>query len=473
VDQTKKDTGKEAVANEALAGEGLSAKEALAGEGLSEKEALVGEGLFEKEALVDEGLFDKEALAGEGLFDKEALAGEGLSAKEALAGEGLFDKEALAGEGLLNLEEAFKEFLIEMRRKLTTEKEEAGTNDNAAATAPDVNEAALEGMGTLDDEYSDSLINEEVSAPDEASDDEDIDDYSWVFDRLKEGRVGPEELEQVWDDDDDVIIVPVDGTEGSLAEEIDDVPPPPLPMPTPVAVVTQAEVTSSAALCKAAEGGRTGEADEAEAGEHGAGLVIESRNWHLGQNRRLFKVLMFLCPILLVSLLLNAWQVVARPEPRYFAVTRDLRIIEMPPLSEPVVESKSLTNWAGDVVIRALSLNFLTWRQTLSDLRGEFDPGGFESFMSSLKSGGHLEKIEKERLSLSALISGAPVVTMSAVKGGVMTWKMEMPLVLSYESSTGVVASQKLLAEVVVQRTETSRNPRGVVIRQIVLTKAG
>jgi intracellular multiplication protein IcmL len=206
---------------------------------------------------------------------------------------------------------------------------------------------------------------------------------------------------------------------------------------------------------------------------HGAELVIESRDWYLGQNSRLFKVLMFVFPIILLSLALNVWQVVFKPEPRYFAVTQDLRIMEMPPLSEPVIENRSLGNWAGDVVVRALSLNFLTWRQTLSDLRGEFDPTGFESFLDSLKNGGHLDKIEKERLSLSSLISGAPVITGSGLRGGVMTWKLEMPLVLSYESSAGVVASQKLLAEVVVQRTKPSLNPKGVVIRQIVLTKTG
>ncbi|MDR2387557.1 MAG: DotI/IcmL family type IV secretion protein, partial [Deltaproteobacteria bacterium] len=206
---------------------------------------------------------------------------------------------------------------------------------------------------------------------------------------------------------------------------------------------------------------------------HGAEVVIESRDWYLGQNRRLFKILLFICPIILLSLALNAWQVVFKPEPRYFAVTQDLRIMDMPPLSEPVIESRALGNWTGDVVVRALSLNFLTWRQSLSDLRGEFDPKGFESFLESLKNGGHLDKIEKERLSLSTLISGAPVITGSGLRGGVMTWKLEMPLVLSYESSAGVVASQKLLAEVVVQRTKPSLNPKGVVIRQIVLTKTG
>jgi hypothetical protein len=48
-----------------------------------------------------------------------------------------------------------------------------------------------------------------------------------------------------------------------------------------------------------------------------------------------------------------------------------------------------------------------------------------------------------------------------------------MPLTLSYESSAGVVATQRLIAEIEVQRAPAAKNPRGVAIRQIVLTRGG
>jgi intracellular multiplication protein IcmL len=169
----------------------------------------------------------------------------------------------------------------------------------------------------------------------------------------------------------------------------------------------------------------------------------------------------------------NAAQALLRPEPRYFAVTRDLRVLEMPPLTEPVIGNQALLNWTADVMVKSLSLNFLTWRRTLSEIRDDFDGQGYESFLAALESGGHLKKIEAERLSLSCVVSGAPVVVSSGVKGGVMTWRLETPLSLSYESSAGVVATQRLLAEVEVQRTPTTKNPRGVAIRQMVLTRSG
>jgi intracellular multiplication protein IcmL len=220
--------------------------------------------------------------------------------------------------------------------------------------------------------------------------------------------------------------------------------------------------------------GWPGAGGEPPGGEpHGVELVIESRDWYLGQNEKLFRILLLIGSVLILSLLANGWLILSRPEPRYFGVTRDLRILETPPLSEAVVGNPDLANWAGNVVARSLSLNFLTWRQTLSDVRPDFDPDGFGGFLASLRDGGHLEKMERGRLSLSCQVSGAPVVTDSALRGGIMTWRLEMPLVLSYESSTGVVASQRLLAEVVVQRTRTTVNPRGVAIRQVILSRAG
>jgi intracellular multiplication protein IcmL len=50
---------------------------------------------------------------------------------------------------------------------------------------------------------------------------------------------------------------------------------------------------------------------------------------------------------------------------------------------------------------------------------------------------------------------------------------VEVPLVLSYETSAGVEGSQRLLAEVEIRKAKTSENPRGLAISRVVLSKAG
>jgi intracellular multiplication protein IcmL len=56
--------------------------------------------------------------------------------------------------------------------------------------------------------------------------------------------------------------------------------------------------------------------------------------------------------------------------------------------------------------------------------------------------------------------------------GGKATWKIEFPLVVSYESSQGVESTQNLMATVLVCRASTVTSPRGVVIQQVVLKRS-
>lgn len=79
--------------------------------------------------------------------------------------------------------------------------------------------------------------------------------------------------------------------------------------------------------------------------------------------------------------------------------------------------------------------------------------------------------IRDKRLSASAVVTRAPVISASGLVGGTMTWKVEFPLILSYESSQGVESTQRLMATVLVARAGTVTTPRGVVIQQVVLKR--
>jgi intracellular multiplication protein IcmL len=201
--------------------------------------------------------------------------------------------------------------------------------------------------------------------------------------------------------------------------------------------------------------------------------VVRSRGWY----KRALGVAVKLMAAMAVALALQGALLVhlgfRDKETLFFAATPDLRLIELQALTEPTLTPQALLNWTADVVCGTLSLDFLHWKRKLMDMRGNFDPDGFASLVGSLEEGGHLEKIKRERLSLSAGLSEAPVIVSQGTVGGRMTWKVEMPLVISYQSSAGVVATQRVLAEVWVERVPASQNPRGVQVRQLVLGKLG
>ena len=149
----------------------------------------------------------------------------------------------------------------------------------------------------------------------------------------------------------------------------------------------------------------------------------------------------------------------------------DLRLAPLIPLDRPVLTQQGLLNWVSETITSSMSLDFLEWRKKLDNMRDNFDDAAYKSFLDSLQSSGILEMIKEKRLSASAIVTEAPVIIASGVVSGIATWRIEFPIIVSYESSQGVESTQHLLATVLVRRASTAKTPRGVVIQQVVLKR--
>ena len=139
----------------------------------------------------------------------------------------------------------------------------------------------------------------------------------------------------------------------------------------------------------------------------------------------------------MVSLAVIALLLLNQPKPRYFAATPDLRLAPLVPLDQPLLTQSGLLTWVSDTITGAMSLNFLEWREKLEAVRPNFDDDTFKSFLSSLESSGILNMIQEKRLSASSVATGAPVIIASGLVSGKATWRIEFPLIVSYESSQG------------------------------------
>lgn len=204
---------------------------------------------------------------------------------------------------------------------------------------------------------------------------------------------------------------------------------------------------------------------------HDATAVVGGLAWYQLQYDRAMKLALLLGLVLLAAFALIAFLLIARPTPKFFAATPDLRLAPLVPLEQPVLSQQGLINWCAETVTSAVSLDFLEWREKLSRTREHFDEDAFKSFLASLETSGVLSMVRDKRLSVSAVVTKAPVITASGVVDGKASWKIEFPLVISYESSQGVESAQKLIATALVRRASTVVTPRGVVIQQIVLKR--
>ena len=204
-----------------------------------------------------------------------------------------------------------------------------------------------------------------------------------------------------------------------------------------------------------------------------AETIIGGIGWYSSQYRRAMKLALALVLTLLAAVAVIVFLVMTRPTPRYFAATSDLRLAPLVPLDKPILTQQGLLNWVSETITitSAVSLDFLEWRDKLSRVRENFEDEAFRSFLTSLQSSGILDMIRDKRLSVSAVVTRAPVIIASGLVGGKATWKVEFPLVVSYESSQGVESTQHLMATVLVCRASTVTSPRGVVIQQVVLKR--
>lgn len=198
--------------------------------------------------------------------------------------------------------------------------------------------------------------------------------------------------------------------------------------------------------------------------------VLATRLWAQGMSRKLSVLCLVLAALLAGSLIANIVQSLTRPSAIYFAITPDLRVIRLAPLTKPLVSDSAVITWTSKTVVSTFSLDFLHWRSTLSRVRGLYTEKGFSHLVAAMKQSGTISQIVRKRMSVSVSPSSAGVIANQGILDGVYAWKVQVPITLSYETSEGVVYTQNLIANVMVVRADPRKHPSGVAIIQLVLS---
>lgn len=172
--------------------------------------------------------------------------------------------------------------------------------------------------------------------------------------------------------------------------------------------------------------------------------------------------------LLLVLVLVLA---LSRPEPVYFGMSQDLKLLPMTPLSEPVMNEAALKSWVAEAVTRSFNLDYLNWQRQLSEVRGAYTRRAFTRFALSLDKEGHLPLLKQQRALMHAVVRGTPIITRSGVVRGALVWEMELPVLVTYETSVGRISTNAVTVVCQVTRVPVTDCPRGVAISSLVTTK--
>jgi len=170
----------------------------------------------------------------------------------------------------------------------------------------------------------------------------------------------------------------------------------------------------------------------------------------------------------LLVLSLHAVWTELRPDGRtYFASDGIVDPVPMKPLNEPLVSEPMLLDWTASAVLRAYSINFVTYRETSQIARRAFTDDAWNSWAGSFISTGNLKKITEARLTTRAVPVQTPTIREQDVVNGRQAWVIEFPMLLSYEN-VNEISKETVLIQATVMRTDDPKFPRGIAIVQLI-----
>ena len=182
--------------------------------------------------------------------------------------------------------------------------------------------------------------------------------------------------------------------------------------------------------------------------------------------------------VLLVSMLANfllagvlVYIITHPPAPIYFATSINGRLQPLIPLNQPNQSDSSVLQWANVAATAAYTYNFVNYRTELVASSGFFTPEGWDQFTEALKQSNNLEAVTAKKLIVSAVATRAPVITKKGLLNGVMTWRIQMPILVTYQSASEFTQQNNVVTMLVV-RVPTWNTPSGIGISQFIVAPA-
>ncbi|MGY3582378.1 intracellular multiplication protein IcmL [Bradyrhizobium sp. USDA 4341] len=180
----------------------------------------------------------------------------------------------------------------------------------------------------------------------------------------------------------------------------------------------------------------------------------------------LLRTLYGLLMLLGVSLLLNFWLALRPVEIKYFATDSLGQIRSLTALDRPIQSKGEVVNWTTNAITQAFTFGFSNYRESFEVSKLNFTDSGWRGFQQAVEARKILADVIENKYVTSSALREAPVVSQEGIVDGRWGWKIEIPMLVTYESAS---AHQTVgfIAEVIVVRRPESENPSGLGIAQI------
>ncbi|OGT07088.1 MAG: type IV secretion protein DotI [Gammaproteobacteria bacterium GWE2_37_16] len=204
-----------------------------------------------------------------------------------------------------------------------------------------------------------------------------------------------------------------------------------------------------------------------ENGINGLEFVMLRNNFYRDNYRRVVSVLLLMVLINVALVGIIFYQIANAPTPKYFATGIDGRITPLNSLDMPVISQSELLQWAARAATAANTYDFVNYREALQGVQSYFTADGWRNFEAALRGSRSLELVLERKLVVSAVATGTPVILDQGVIGDRYAWKVQVPILVSYQSASDNT-QQAQIVTMIIARVPTLNTPKGIAITSFV-----
>lgn len=165
------------------------------------------------------------------------------------------------------------------------------------------------------------------------------------------------------------------------------------------------------------------------------------------------------------------YQLMHRTPPGYGGLFKDqqgqLRVYGLTPLLGPIITRTSLLEWAGLAATSAYTFDAANYQQQLSTTMEQyFTKEGAAAFVNSLNMTGTIKNVVSKQLTVTSVLQGMPVILREGPLNGTYSWKVQMPVLVTYQGLSGSPTTARLVVTLLIVGVPTSRNPHAIGVAQ-------
>lgn len=161
------------------------------------------------------------------------------------------------------------------------------------------------------------------------------------------------------------------------------------------------------------------------------------------------------------------YQVKHRPIATFVANSNTGKQMLLTAFDEPNYLPSTLSRWASMAAVAAYTFDFVNYEKQMAAARPYFTAEGWAGFQPRIQA--LIADIRQKQLFVNSVVSGTPIISNQGYfPGKGYTWRMQMPFLVTYQSSD-TASRQGFYLILTIVKVPTSVDPTGIGIDQFVM----